>query len=232
MGKKGLGRGFDSLIPTDVLDETFDPTAKSDEQVSELRYLKVASIEPNSEQPRQHFDESALEELSLSIKEHGVIQPIIVTPHHDGYMIVAGERRWRAAKMVGLEKIPALVRTLSNQHKLELALIENLQRKNLNPLETATAYLQLKTQFNMSFDEVGNRVGGNSSALVTNYVRMLRLPEFAKEAVVAGQLTEGHARQILALQGDEDTQKLLQKYESESILSLKLLKIQVILGIS
>lgn len=212
MTKKGLGRGFDSLIPTDVLDETFDPTAASDEQVSELRYLKVVSIEPNEDQPRRHFDEHALEELSLSIREHGVIQPIIVTPYKDGYMVVAGERRWRAAKLAGLEKIPALVRTLSNQHKLELALIENLQRKNLNPLETATAYLKLKTQFNLSYEEVAQRVGGKSVSLITNYVRMLQLPEFAKEAVVAGKLTEGHARQILALQGDEDTQRLLMKH--------------------
>jgi len=210
--KKGLGRGFESLIPTDVLDETFDPTAERDEQVSELRYLKVDSIERNDDQPRQSFDERALEELSLSIKEHGVIQPIIVAPHKNGYVIVAGERRWRAAKLAGLEKIPALVRTLSNQHKLELALIENLQRKNLNPLETATAYLKLKTQFNLSYEEVGKRVGGKSIASINNYVRLLQLPEFAKQAVVEGQLSEGHARQILALHGDEEAQKILMKH--------------------
>lgn len=212
MAKKGLGRGFDSLIPTDVLDETFDPTAERDEQISELRYLRLDSIERDPEQPRQHFEERSLEELSLSIKEHGVVQPIIVAPQKNGYVIVAGERRWRAAKLAGLEKIPSLVRTLSNQHKLELALIENLQRKNLNPLETATAYLKLKTQFNMSYEEVGKRVGGKSSGLINNYVRMLQLPDFAKEAVVNGQLTEGHARQILALQDDEDAQRLLMKH--------------------
>lgn len=212
MSKKGLGRGFDSLIPTDVLDETFDPTAARDEQVSELRYIKTAVISPNPDQPRKQFDEAALEELSLSIREHGVIQPIIVAPHKNGFSIVAGERRWRAAQLAGLEKIPALVRTLSNQHKLELALIENLQRKNLNPLETATAYLKLKTQFNLSYEEVGQRVGGKSIASINNYVRMLQLPDFAKEKVVAGLLSEGHARQILALQGDEETQKVLMKH--------------------
>lgn len=212
MSKKGLGRGFDSLIPTDVLDETFDPTAERDEQVSELRYIKTDAITPNPDQPRKHFDEAALAELSLSIREHGVIQPIIVAPHKNGYSIVAGERRWRAAVSAGLEKIPALVRTLSNQHKLELALIENLQRKNLNPLETATAYLKLKTQFNLSYEEVGQRVGGKSVASINNYVRMLQLPDFAKEAVAAGQVSEGHARQILALQGDEAMQRVLMKH--------------------
>ena len=212
MSKKGLGRGFDSLVPTDVLDETFDPTAARDEQMSELRYIKTAVISPNPDQPRKHFDETALEELSLSIREHGVIQPIIVVPHKNGFSIVAGERRWRAAQLAGLEKIPALVRTLSNQHKLELALIENLQRKNLNPLETATAYLKLKTQFNLSYEETSQRIGGRSVAAVKNYVRMLQLPDFAKEEVVAGRLSEGHARQILALQGDEDMQKVLLKH--------------------
>lgn len=222
MSKKGLGRGFESLIPTDVLDETFDPTAERDEQISELRYLPLDEIVANPDQPRQHFDDRALEELSLSVKEHGVIQPIIVTSSGGGkYSIVAGERRWRAAGLAGLKKIPAIVRTLSNQHKLELALIENLQRKDLNPLETATAYLKLKTQFNLSFEEVGKRVGGKSVSVVNNYVRMLQLPDFAKEVIAEGKMAEGHARQVLALQGDERAQKQLIKHIVEDDWSVR-----------
>lgn len=207
---KGLGRGFDSLIPSDVLDETFDPTASQDEQVSELRYLKTSDVTADPDQPRRHFEEEALEELAASIREHGIIQPLVVAPHGNGYRIVAGERRWRAAVMVKLEKVPAIVRTLSQQHKLELSLIENLQRKDLNPLETATAYLKLHTQFNMTYEEIGQRIGGKAVSTISNILRLLQLPEAAKQAVVAGEVTEGHARQILALP-DEKAQKELLK---------------------
>ena len=128
--KTGLGRGFDSLIPTDVLDESFDPTAAQEAKSSDLRHLKLDEIVANKDQPRRSFEEDALAELTASIKEHGVLQPIVVTPHGGKYEIVAGERRWRAAQAAGLSKIPAIVRTLSDQHKLEIALIENLQRKD------------------------------------------------------------------------------------------------------
>lgn len=208
--KTGLGRGFESLIPTDVLDEAFDPTAQNDEQISELRRLKVADISPDPDQPRRNFDEEALAELSASIKEHGIIQPIIVTAVTGGYQIVAGERRWRAAKEAGLEKVPAIIRTLTNQHKLELALIENLQRRDLNPLETATAYLKLHTQFNMTYEQIGHRVGGKAVSTISNVMRLLQLPDDAKTALVAGEISEGHARQILAL--DPAEQKILLGY--------------------
>jgi len=198
----GLGRGFESLIPTDVLDETFDPTAAG-EQMSELRYVKHGVIEANPDQPRRHFDEEALEELASSIREHGIIQPLVVTPVKDGFQIVAGERRWRAAGIAGLEKVPVIVRTLSEQHKLELALIENLQRRDLNPLETATAYLKLHTQFNLTYEEIGHRVGGKAVSTISNVLRLLQLPDDAKQALVEGNISEGHARQILAL---DDTQ--------------------------
>lgn len=207
MNKKGLGRGFESLIPTDVLDETFDPTLESDEQISDLRYIRLDDIEPNADQPRRSIDETALNELAESIKEHGVIQPIIVAPGKKGFVIVAGERRWRASKLAGLQKVPALVRTLSGQHKLELALIENLQREDLNPMETATAYTKLKTQFNMTTEQIGRRVGGKSVGSISNYMRLLQLPEYAKQAVAERKLSEGHARQILALTGDDAAQK-------------------------
>lgn len=212
MNKKGLGRGFESLIPTDVLDETFDPTLARDEQISELRYIKLDEIEPNPDQPRRSFDEEALQDLADSVKEHGIVQPIIVAPGRKNFVIVAGERRWRAAKLAGLTKIPALVRTLSGQHKLELALIENLQREDLNPMETATAYAKLKTQFNMTIEQIGQRVGGKSVGSVSNYMRLLQLPDFAKKAVAEGKIAEGHARQILSLTGDESAQKDLLKH--------------------
>lgn len=208
--KGGLGRGFDSLIPSDVLDETFDPTAGQDGQISELRYLKVADVSPDEDQPRRHFDEEALEELATSIREHGIIQPLVVTPAEGGgYRIVAGERRWRAAGMAGIDKIPAIVRTLTQQHKLELALIENLQRRDLNPLETATAYLKLHTQFNMTYEDIGHRIGGKAVSTISNIMRLLQLPEPAKQALVQGQISEGHARQILALTDEKAQTELL-----------------------
>lgn len=197
--KKGLGRGFDSLIPTELLDESFDPTADQDGQVSELRHIKLAEITANADQPRRTFDEDALEGLRDSIREHGILQPIVVTPHKGGYQIVAGERRYRASKMAGLEKIPALVRTLSNQHKLELSLIENLQRRDLNVLETATAYLKLRDQFNLTLEQIGQRVGGRSVSGVSNTLRLLRLPDAVKQAIIERKLTEGQARPLIGV---------------------------------
>ena len=207
--KKGLGRGFDSLIPTDVLDETFDPTADRDGQVSELRYISVDKIVRNPDQPRREFDATTLTELATSLSEHGMIQPIVVVAKGEKYQVVAGERRWRAAQLAKMKKIPALVRTLSSQHKLEIALIENLQREDLNPLETATAYLKLNTQFNLTHEEIAQRAGGKAVSTITNTMRLLRLPDAAKKALVAGDITEGHARQILALDSPEAQTKLL-----------------------
>jgi ParB family chromosome partitioning protein len=209
--KKGLGRGFDSLIPTDILDESFDPTANQDEQVSELRHLRTSEVFADPEQPRRHFDEAGIAELKASIAEHGLLQPIVVTKAAKGYQIVAGERRWRAVSSLGLEKIPAIVRTLSAQHKLELALIENLQRRDLNPLETATAYLKLHKQFNLTYEDIGKRVGGKAVSTISNVMRLLQLPDAAKQALVVGEISEGHARQILAL-GDEKAQLELLRY--------------------
>jgi len=197
--KKGLGRGFDSLIPTELLDESFDPTAAQDDRVSELRHIKIDEIFADPDQPRRSFDESALEELAASIAEHGILQPIVVTSRQEGYQIVAGERRYRAAKIAGLDKLPALVRTLTDQHKLELSLIENLQRRDLNPLETATAYLKLRDQFNLTLDEIGHRVGGKSVSTISNTLRLLRLPESVREALLDGRLREGQARPLVNL---------------------------------
>lgn len=208
--KKGLGRTFDSLLPTDLLNEAFDPTAGEDGKVSELRHIAIEDIAPDSDQPRRSFDEAALDELAASIKEHGVVQPLVVVAAGGTYQIVAGERRWRASKKAGLKKVPALVRTLSAQHRLEISLIENLQRRDLNALETATAYLKLRDQFNLKLEEIGARVGGRSVAAVSNALRLLHLPENAKQALVDGKITEGHARQVLALNEPSAQNSLLE----------------------
>lgn len=202
MVKKGLGRSFASLIPTDLLDESFDPTASQDEKVSELRNIKIEEIMADQDQPRRHFDDVALEELAASVKEHGILQPIVVTPKDGLYQIVAGERRYRAAKLAGVSKIPALVRTLSNQHKLEISLIENIQRRDLNALETATAYLKLRDQFNLTLDKIGQRVGGKSVSAISNTLRLLRLPESVKKALLEGKLREGQARPLIDIDTD------------------------------
>lgn len=197
--KKGLGRGFSSLIPTDLIDESLDPTAAQDEKVSQLRELKLDEVEPNPDQPRRSFDELALEEMAASIKEHGVVQPIVVVARNGKYQIVAGERRYRASKRAGLTTIPALVRTLSDQHQLEISLIENIQRRDLNILETATAYLKLRDQFNLTLDEIGARVGGKSVSAISNTLRLLKLPESVKKALSEGKLREGQARPLIGL---------------------------------
>jgi len=197
--KKGLGRGFESLIPTELFDESFDPTAEQDDRVSDLRHIKLSEIVADPDQPRRSFDEVSLEELGASIREHGVLQPIVVAPHEGKYIIVAGERRFRAATKVGLEKMPALVRTLSNQHKLEISLIDNVQRRDLNPLETATAYLKLRDQFNLTLDQIGERVGGKTPGAVSNTLRLLRLPEVVRSALAAGTVREGQVRPLIGL---------------------------------
>jgi len=200
--KKGLGRSFDSLIPTELLDESFDPTAQQDSQVSDLRQIKVSEISADPNQPRRHFDEVSLAELTESVRQHGILQPIVVTPKNGGYEIVAGERRWRAAVRAGLDKVPALVRTLTDQHRLELSLIENLQRRDLNVLETATAYLKLRDQFNLTLEQIGRSVGGKSVSAISNTLRLLRLPPSVKEALAEGRLSEGQARPLINLEPD------------------------------
>lgn len=198
--KRGLGRGFESLIPVELLDESFDPTASQDQQVSELRQIKIDQIVADPNQPRHFFDDEGLEDLADSIREHGVLQPIIVTPNKGGgYQIVAGERRFRASKIAGVTKMPALVRTLTDQHRLEISLIENLQRKDLNVMETATAYLKLRDQFNLTLEQIAKRVGVGSVSAVSNRLRLLKLPDFVRKALADGIVTEGQARPIIGL---------------------------------
>lgn len=206
--KKGLGRGFASLIPDELLDESFDPTASQDQKVSDLRQIKVSQIIADPEQPRRHFDDDALEQLAASIRQHGVLQPIVVIARGDNYVIVAGERRWRAAIKAELDKIPALVRTLNAQHKLELSLIENLQRKDLNPLETATAYLKLRDQFNLTLEEIATRMGAGGISTISNKLRLLKLHRAVQEALVAGEMSEGQARPLIGV-SDEVIEQVL-----------------------
>jgi len=196
MSARGLGRGFEALIPTDNIDVDFDPTADEDAKDSKLREIKVSDIEPDPNQPRREFKEDQLRALAESIKEHGVLQPIVVTKEGDKYRIVAGERRWRASKIAEIEKIPAIVRTLDAQNRLELSLIENVQREDLNAIETATAYAKLKNQFNMGSDEIAHRVGKSESAII-NTMRLLSLPEDVKHAMVEHKLSEGQMRPLI-----------------------------------
>ena len=189
--KRGLGRGLESL---------FSDNAALAREPAELR---LSEIEPNRSQPRREFDEQALQELSDSIARHGLLQPITVRPlPGGGYQIVAGERRWRAARMAGLETVPVVVRELSDEEAMELALIENLQREDLNPAEEAEGYRALMEQYGLTQEQVAERVGKSRSA-VANTVRLLGLPPELLEKVRDGRITAGHGRALLAI-GDEE----------------------------
>ncbi len=201
---KGLGRGFESLIPTELIDDEFDPTALEDKKESQLKELKLADIVRDEEQPRREFDKEAIEALANSIKEHGVLQPIVVTREDGKYKIVAGERRWRAAKIAGLTTIPAIIRTLDSQNRLELSIIENAQREDLNAIELATAYAKLKSQFNLSTEDIAAKVG-KSETTIQNTIRLLNLPDDVKKIMIKEKLTEGVMRPLVSR--DEKTIK-------------------------
>ena len=214
MSARGLGRGFEALIPTENVEADFDPTADEDAKDSKLREIKVSDIEPDPNQPRRDFKEDQLKALANSIKEHGVLQPIVVTKEGNKYRIVAGERRWRASKIAEMDKIPAIVRTLDAQNRLELSLIENVQREDLNAIETATAYAKLKNQFNRSSEEVARRVGKSESAVI-NTMRLLGLPDEAKHAMVEHKLSEGQMRPLITAT-PEQIKAVLPKIINES----------------
>ena len=197
MTAKGLGRGFESLIPVDLVSEEIDLTAKEDKSSSELKHLKLDEIIRDEEQPRQEFSEEAISALAASIKEHGVLQPIVVTKEDGKYKIVAGERRWRASKKAGLTTIPAIVRTLDSQNRLELSIIENAQREDLNPLELATAYAKLASQFNLTTKDIAAKVGKSESSVIGT-MRMLNLSDEAKHVMVKEKLSEGVMRPLVS----------------------------------
>lgn len=203
--KRGLGRGFEALLPAD-----FDKTALLTPE-DRIEKVDVKSIQPNPHQPRKHFDEAALRELSASIKRHGVMQPLVVTPANKGvYTLIAGERRWRASQLAGLKTVPAIVRSSQELESLELALIENVQRVDLSPLETAVSIQRLHEQFSLSYDAIAQRLG-KATSTVNNTVRLLQLPEPAREALASQKITEGHARAILALKDQTERQTYLLK---------------------
>jgi ParB family transcriptional regulator, chromosome partitioning protein len=189
----GLGRGLDALIP------------RGDRGVVQVQ---LDAIVPNPSQPRERFDPAALEELTDSIRQHGLLQPLLVSQTGDGYTLIAGERRWRAAREAGLTTVPAVVREVTPRQQLELALVENIQRQDLNPLESASAYQQLIQDHGLTQDEVALRVGKNR-ATIANTLRLLRLQQDAMEALHAGTVTEGHARALLLCPEPDDQQALL-----------------------
>lgn len=201
----GLGRGFDTLIPTD-----FDPSLLIDSN-ERIQKLFIERIQPNTEQPRKHFDQQALNELASSLKQFGVLQPLIVSPLPDNtYRIIAGERRWRAARIAGLTEIPAIIREPQQLEELEIALIENVQRVDLSPLEQAVSIERLHQQFNLTYRQIAERLA-KAETTVSNLVRLLQLPEDARDALNQGRISEGHARAILALKATPELQKELLK---------------------
>lgn len=201
--KRGLGRGFEALLPTD-----FDKSIllTSDDRIEKI---PVVQIQASPYQPRRHFDETALMELAASIKRHGVVQPLVVTPIKNGkYILIAGERRWRASQLAGLKTVPALVRDSKELEQLEIALIENVQRVDLSPLEQAVSIERLHEQFSLSYESISQRLG-KAPSTVNNTVRLLQLPEAAREALTTSKISEGHARAILALKNDTKRQQYL-----------------------
>ena len=201
--KHALGKGLDSLIANKVGTAPLAENKKSEEKPAEVK-VKISKVEPNREQPRKNFDEDALLELAESIKQFGVLQPLLVQDRKDYYEIIAGERRWRAAKIAGLKEVPVIIKKLTEQEMVEISLIENIQRENLNPIEEALAYKRLLNEFNLKQDEVAERVSKSRTA-VTNSMRLLKLDERVQQMVIDEMISTGHARAILAI-SDKDKQ--------------------------
>ena len=201
MAKKVLGKGLNSLFNEEDIEEVTSEITKSSE--GDIKKVRMSLIEPNKKQPRRHFDEEKITALADSIKEHGLIQPIIITPSDNNmYKIVAGERRWRAAKKANLKEIPAVIRKYSEEQVAEIALIENLQRENLNPIEEAIGYNLLMDEFNLTQELISQRVGKSRSA-IANSLRLLSLEDEIQKMLILGTLTSGHARAILSLDDKE-----------------------------
>ncbi len=212
-GQRGLGKGLDSLIPNTVGEEKVKKEA--DSKGPEVM-VKITMVEPNREQPRKNFDEDSLQELADSIKQFGLLQPILVQDRKDHYEIIAGERRWRASRMAGLQEIPVIIRNYTDQEIVEISLIENIQREDLNPIEEAQAYKRLLTEFNLKQDEVAERVS-KSRAAVTNSVRLLKLCDEVQQMVIDDMISTGHARALLAVEDAEEQYNLAQKIFDEKL---------------
>jgi ParB family chromosome partitioning protein len=204
LNKKGLGRGLQALLPTVENDENNG----NNEKIVEI---SLENIKVNRNQPRHTFDEEKLRELALSIQQHGVVQPVIVRPIEAGkYELVAGERRWRACQIIGIERIPAIIRKLDKKETSEIALIENIQRENLNPIEEGAAYKMLMDEYGLTQEELSKRIG-KSRPFIANTVRLLALPEIVKSLVMQGTITAGHARTLLAIPKSRDQEELAKR---------------------
>lgn len=201
---KRLGKGLDALIPTLNIDEK--------DQIAEI---EISKLRPNPYQPRKNFNEEHLLELMASIKEHGVIQPIVVRESLNGYEIIAGERRWRASRALNLETIPVVIKNFSDEQVMEVALIENLQREDLNPVEIATSYEKLMLKFNLTQEELAVKLG-KSRSNVANFLRLLQLPEEILAQVAEGQISMGHARALITIESPEQQMNLTDKITNES----------------
>ena len=219
--RNGLGKGLDSLIPNKTVKTTEKQANKTQKEKVKVEksgetIVKITQVEPNSEQPRKDFDEDALLELADSIKQFGVLQPLLVQKKNDYYEIIAGERRWRAAKLAGLKEVPVLVREYTEQEVVEISLIENIQRENLNPIEEAMAYKRLLKEFNLKQDEVAERVSKSRTA-VTNSMRLLKLNDRVQQMIIDDMISTGHARALLAIEDEEQQYMLANKIFDEKL---------------
>ena len=218
--RKGLGKGLDSLIPENKSAKVSSSESKKTEETAELKsgeqMMKINMVEPNRDQPRRNFEEDALLELADSIKQYGVLQPLIVRKRNDYYEIIAGERRWRAAKMAGVKEVPVIIKEYNEQEILEIALIENIQRENLNPTEEAMAFKKLLEEFNLKQDEVAERVSKSRTA-VTNSMRLLKLDQRVQQMIIDDMISTGHARALLAIDDPEQQYMLANKIFDEKL---------------
>ena len=213
---RGLGKGLDSLIPAAVPKAESASPAEKTEDSGNGTYVKITKVEPNREQPRKNFDEDALQELADSIKQYGIVEPLIVQDRKTHYEIIAGERRWRAAKLAGLKEVPVIVRNYTEQEIVEISLIENIQREDLNPIEEAQAYKRLLTEFNLKQDEVAERVSKSRTA-VTNSMRLLKLCEEVQQMIIDDMITTGHARALISIEDPEQQYTIAQKVFDEKL---------------
>ena len=219
--KSGLGKGLDSLIPASAakkqtVNHSPEKRQKEEEKKEGEFFVKISKVEPNREQPRKSFDEDALQELADSIKQFGILQPLIVKKKDDYYEIVAGERRWRAAKIAGLKEVPVILKEFNEQEIVEISLIENIQRENLNPIEEAVAFKRLMEDFSLKQDEIAERVSKSRTA-VTNSMRLLKLDKRVQQMVVDEMISTGHARALLSLENDELQYTVAQKIFDEKL---------------
>lgn len=219
--KKGLGKGLgskglDVLIPPVVEEKKSSAASGQDGSENEGTMVKITKVEPNRDQPRKNFDEDALQELADSIKQFGLIQPILVQDRKDHYEIIAGERRWRAARIAGLEEVPVIIRNYTEQEIVEISLIENIQREDLNPIEEAQAYKRLLTEFNLKQDEVADRVSKSRTA-ITNSVRLLKLTDEVQQMVIDEMITTGHARALLGIEDPTEQYSVALKIFDEKL---------------